>query len=553
MLELRPYQREAIEAVDAAFEAVDSTLLVASVGAGKTLMQAGFIQRVIGKFPKARFVCAVHTRELVRQNFEALLRVWPFCPAGINSAALGRRDTHSQVLFCSIQSVYKAAKKIGWCDCLIVDEAHLISPKGTTMYRQFIEELRAINPDMRILGMSGTPYRLDTGLLTEGGDALFQSVAYEIGVAQLIDEGYLTRPISKGTATTLDVSGVHLRGGDYIAGELERAVNKTEITEAAVNEIIQYGNGRRAWIVFAAGVDHATEIRDAMRRHGVSCEMVEGNTHAAERNRIIQDYKAGHIRCLTNVNVLSIGFDYPGIDLVALMRPTQSPALYIQQVGRGLRLSPGKSDCLILDFARVVSTLGPIDAVRIKKPGTGEGDAPIRVCPECQSINHASARTCVDCGHEFPEPEVKVHATAADAPVLSTEAATWRPVSSRNFYLHQKTGKPDGIKVVYLCGVTGINEWLGPAHTGYFKTKTNKWWLTHGGQRPFPTTAMEFLERQRELLPTAEIKVAPNQTNPRYWDVKDTRASSAHNPLPACNANTPEPDWMKELDDAIPF
>lgn len=547
MLQLRPYQSAAIEAVDAELKSVDSTLLVASVGAGKTLMQAGFIQRVIGNYPEARFVCAVHTRELVKQNFDAMVKVLPFCPAGINSAALGQRSTHAQILFCSIQSVYKLAQKIGWVDCLIIDEAHLVSPKGTTMYRQFITELRAINPNMRILGMSGTPFRLDMGMLTDGEDPLFKSIAYEIGIAQLIDEGFLTRPISKGTATTFDVSGVHTRGGEYIAGELERAVNKAEITEAAVDEIIRYGADRRAWIAFAAGVDHAAEIRDAMRRRGVTSEMVEGNMPAAERNRVIAAYKAGRIRCLTNVNVLSIGFDYPGIDLVALMRPTKSPALYIQQCGRGLRLAPGKETCLILDFANVVRTLGPIDDVQIKRPGKGEGEAPIRICPECQCINHAAARECIECGHEFPEPEVKVQAVAADLPILSKGEATWRTVSKRRFDYHEGKGeKPPSVRVTYFCGLTQMREWLCPQHSGYAKAKAHKWWLHHGGQRPLPASVMEWLERQNELAGTAEISVRPDG---KYWTIVDHRVGAANdNERAADNDN-----WNEELDDSIPF
>lgn len=548
-LALRPYQSEAIDAIDAELEAVDSTLLVASVGAGKTIMQAAFIQRIIAKYPEARFVCAVHTRELVKQNYEALVRAWPFCPAGLNSAALGRRDTRAQILFCSIQSVYKQAKQIGWTDCLIVDECHLISPKGTTMYRQFIDELRAINPDMRILGMSGTPFRLDTGLLTDGDDPLFKTIAYDIGPAKLIEEGYLTRPISKGMATSFDVTGVHMRGGDYIAGELEKAVNKSEITEAAVEEIIRYGHDRKAWIAFAAGVDHAGEIRDAMQRRGVTAEMVEGNMSASERVRVIEAYKAGKIRCLTNVNVLSIGFDYPAIDLIAMMRPTKSPALYIQQIGRGLRLAPGKKDVLVLDFARVVQTLGPIDAVEIKKPGKGEGEAPIRICPECDCINHASVRKCVDCGHEFPEPEVKVHAVAADVPILSKGEATWRTITNRTFRYHEgKNGKPPSVKCTYRQGLTQFNEWLCPEHTGFAQSKAHRWWSAHGGQRPFPQTVIEWLDRQNELVETAEISVRPDG---KYWSVVAHRPAAA-NAIPPTAAND-NVDWEAEMGDAIPF
>ncbi|MDX1032805.1 DEAD/DEAH box helicase [Sinorhizobium medicae] len=552
-LQFRPYQSDAIEAIDAELEQVDSTLLVASVGAGKTLMQAGFIQRVIGKFPEARFVCAVHTRELVSQNFNALIRIWPFAPAAINSAALGQRNTRAQILFCSIQSVYSKAQQIGWTDCLIVDEAHLISPKGTTMYRQFIDELRAINPDMRILGMSGTPYRMDTGELTEGDGALFKSVAYNVGVGQLIEEGYLTRPISKGTATTFDVSGVHMRGGDYIAGELERAVNKSHITDAAVDEIIRLGHDRKSWIAFCAGVDHAREVRNAMRERGVSCEMVEGTMDAGTRKRTIEAYCRGEIRCLTNVNVLSIGFDYPAIDLVALMRPTKSPALYVQQVGRGLRLSPGKKDCLVLDFANVVRTLGPVDDVQIKRPGKGSGEAPIRICPDCECINHASARVCIDCGHEFPEPEIKVNAVADDVPILSKGEAESRVVRSRTFLVHPgKDGKPDSVKVNYLCGMKTFPEWVCPAHKGFPKTRADRYWLAHGGQRPFPATPLEWLERQGELAETAEIQVKPNG---KYWDIVShivgERTASNDNTPPPANDNRRNLEW--ELEDGIPF
>lgn len=550
-LQFRPYQSEAIEAIDAELERVDSTLLVASVGAGKTLMQAGFIQRVIGKYPDARFVCAVHTRELVSQNFNALIRIWPFADAGINSAALGQRRTKNQILFCSIQSVYSKAAEIGWVDCLIVDEAHLISPKSNTMFRQFIDALRAINPDMRILGMSGTPFRMDMGDLTEGDDALFKSIAYSIGPGQLIDEGYLTRPISKGTATTFDVTGVHTRGGEYIAGELERAVNVQHITDAAVEEVIRYGHGRKSWIAFCAGVDHAREVRDAMRLRGISCEMVEGTMDAGSRKRTIEAYTRGEIRCLTNVNVLSIGFDYPAIDLVALMRPTKSPALYIQQVGRGLRLAPGKKDCLVLDFANVVRTLGPIDDVQIKKPGKGTGEAPIRICPQCECINHASVRACVDCGLEFPEPEIKVNAIADDVPIISTAPAEPRIVRKRTFWNHPgKDGKPDSVKTVFTVGMSQINKWYAPQAGGRAKADSDRFWDAHRGKRPFPKTALEWLERQNELVATKEIFVRPAG---KFWNVEGYTPANDNVPAAANDNGRPATKLAAVMADDIPF
>lgn len=538
---LRPYQEEAVSAVIKEFDAVESTLLVASVGAGKTIMQAAFIQRMIAGFPDARFVCAVHTRELVTQNYKALVDAWPFCPAGINSAALGQRDTRSQVLFCSIQSVYKLAAVIGWVDCLIIDECHLISPKSTTMYRKFIDELRTINPDLRILGMSGTPYRMDSGMLVDAEDTLFKTVAFDVGVGRLIDDGFLVPPVSKVTDTKFDVSGVHTRGGEYISGELERAVNKADVTESAVAEVIKFGlaEGRKSWLAFCAGVQHAADVRDAFIRQGISCAMVEGAMDAGERRRTLDAYKRGEIRCLTNVNVLSIGFNHPPTDLLALMRPTKSPALYVQQVGRGLRLSPGKKNCRVLDFAGVVSDLGPIDAVQIRQPGKGQGEAPIRICPECQCINHAAARVCIDCGFEFPESDKPKHKASADiTPILSTAPPVWHAVTGRTFREHPpKPGKPPSVRVDYRLGMNVQKDYLCPAHGGGAAAKACRYWKDHSGRLPYPKTATEWLDRADELLITAEISTAPSKSNPKYINVVGWRAGSAQAEPTADNDN----------------
>lgn len=551
-IELRPYQRSAVDAVRAELDDVDSTLLVASVGAGKTIMQAAFIQEMIADYPGARFVCAVHTRELVAQNYGALLRAWPFAPAGVNSAALGRRDTHSQILFCSIGSVYKHAERIGWTDCLIIDECHLISPKSTTMYRQFIDALRAINPDLRILGMSGTPYRMDSGMLTECEDALFKSVAYEVGIGELIEQGFLAPPISKHTSVTFDLTGVHTRGGEYIASEAEAAVNKDEITSAAVEEIIRFGRGedRKSWLAFCAGVDHAEAVRAEFVRQGVSCAMVEGNMPAGERSRTLEAYKRGDIRCLTNVNVLSIGFDHPPTDLIALMRPTKSPSLYVQQVGRGLRLAPGKENCRVLDFAGVVATLGPVDDVQIKRPGKGAGEAPIRLCPQCECINHAAAKVCIDCGFEFPESDKPKHAASADiVPILSTAEPVWQRVTGRTFREHisKDPAKPPSVRCDYRLGLSTQREWLCPQHTGYAKSKADRYWAKHGGARPFPVSVNEWLERAAELAPTLEIRLKPAG---KYQDVIDWRPGGANDnyePVPLKRA------VGYDIDDSIPF
>lgn len=537
-IQLRPYQREAVDAVKAELETVDSTLLVASVGAGKTIMQAAFIQDVLADYPDTRFICAVHTRELVQQNAQAMYDLMPWADVGVNSAALGQRKTNSQILFCSVQSVFRDVAKLGYADALIIDECHLISKNSDAMYHALINGLRELNPDLRILGMSGTPYRMDSGYLTGGDDPLFKTVAYEFGLGQAIEAGFLVPPSGKQTAVTFDTTGVHTRAGDFITSELSRAVNQEAITREAVAEIVRYGADRKAWICFCVDVEHAVAVRDEMRRQGVTCETVEGAMDAGSRKRILAAYKAGEIRCLTNVNVLSIGFNHPPIDLIALMRPTKSCALYVQQVGRGLRLSPGKTNCLVLDYGNVVRTLGPVDLVKPREPGKGTGEAPVRVCPECFEINYASARQCVCCGHEFEIEEKPLHeARAAELPILSTAQAEWIPVRRRQFKYHEKLGGIPSVRAEFTSGLTLYKTWLCPQHTGFAKQKCDRWWSQHGGALPFPSSVDEFLSRAGELRETAEISIKP-QAGSKYWDVVGFKPAAANDNVPvASNGN----------------
>lgn len=549
-IQLRPYQREAVDAVKAELETVDSTLLVASVGAGKTIMQAAFIQDTIEDYPDARFICAVHTRELVQQNAQAMYDLMPWADVGVNSAALGSRKTNSQILFCSVQSVFRDVAKLGYADALIIDECHLISKNSDAMYHALINGLRELNPDLRILGMSGTPYRMDSGYLTSGDDPLFKTIAYEFGLGQAIEAGFLVPPSGKQTAITFDTTGVHTRAGDYVTSELSRAVNQEAITREAVSEIVRYGADRKAWICFCVDVEHAIAVRNEMRRQGVTCETVEGAMDAGSRKRILAAYKAGEIQCLTNVNVLSIGFNHPPIDLIALMRPTKSCALYVQQVGRGLRLSPGKTNCLVLDYGNVVRTLGPVDLVKPREPGKGQGEAPVRVCPNCFEINYASARQCVCCGHEFEIEEKPLHEAKADhLPILSTQTE-WLPVRSRKFRYHEKLGGLPSVRVEFASGLTTYKTWLCPQHTGFAKSKADRWWRQHGGQTPFPNSVDEWLSRESELVGTAEFAIKPKPGS-KYFDVVDFKPGAANDNAPsASNDNRRLADI---LDDDVPF
>ena len=333
MINLRYYQDEAKQAVmNFWVQGGGNPLIDLATGTGKSMVIASMVQDLLRDYPTFRVLMLTHVKELVQQNFMALLRVWPDAPAGIYSAGLNRRDVHHRITFASIQSVYNKASQLGRRDLILIDEAHLVPLKGEGMYRRLLDDLYAINRDARVAGLTATPYRLDTGRLDEGDTRLFDQVVYSYGIAKGIEDGFLSPLISKATAARIDVSEVKRRGGEFVPASLEGAADA--VTQEAVSEIADLGANRKSWLVFCAGVKHALNVRDAIRASGFSCETVSGETPSGERDNIIRRFRAGEIRCLTNANVLTTGFDVPQVDLVAMLRPTLSTSLYVQIVGR---------------------------------------------------------------------------------------------------------------------------------------------------------------------------------------------------------------------------
>jgi DNA repair protein RadD len=530
MLTLRPYQRHAIDATYAYWEkGGGNPLIVLPTGAGKSLVAAQFVREIVEMNPKNRVCVVTHVKELIEQNFRELINLWPGAPAGINSAGIGRRDTRSRILFCGIQSVFNKTHLIGAFDVILVDEAHMIPRSSDTSYGRFIAEQKAANPEVRVIGLTATPFRLDSGRLDKGKDALFDDIVYDAKISDLIAEGYLSPLISKATAQTLDVSGVAKRGGDFVPGALEAAIDKDWITRAAAQEIVTMGASRRAWLAFCAGVSHAEHVRDAIREHGVTCETVTGDTEPGIRARYIRDFKSGHIRCLTSVMVLGTGFNVPHVDLVALLRPTQSAGLFIQQVGRGFRLAPQKFDCLVLDFAGNVRRHGPVDAVSVTggpggTDGTAkEGDVRAKECPTCATLVALNTRTCPVCAHEWPPLADKPkHEARADASVaiLSTEPPAWVPVEDVRFFRHDKPGSHPTLRVEYGSGMSVYRQWLCFEHDpGFALTKAHQWWRQMAGTAP-PATVDEALERAGEINPPDEVRVKPNG---KYFEIVGLR------------------------------
>lgn len=499
---LRGYQNRSIEDLYAWFgRNSGNPCMVLPTGAGKSLIVAALCKDALQNWPDTRVLMLCHVMELIEQNAEKMRTIWPNAPMGIYSASIGRRQLDEPITFAGIQSVRNRAAEIGHVDLVIIDECHLVSHKNEGGYRILIQNLQVINPELRVIGLTATPYRMGHGLITDD-PALFDDLLESVTIEELIHKGYLHPLRSKLTKERLSTDGVKKRGGDYIESELQAAVDTSEHNLAVVDEVIKLAEDRRHWLFFCAGVDHAHHIRDQLLARGVIAETVTGATPKKERARIIADFKAGRIQALTNANVLTTGFDFPGIDLIAMLRPTMSPGLYMQMAGRGLRPKEHTDHCLVLDFAGVVETHGPITNVRTPRKSTGsEGDAPVKVCENCDELCHLSAKICPACGHPFPEKEesdLKLH----DIDIMGSQGSemavttwAWRHHTSR------ASGK-EMLKVTYYGVLSDppITEYFPVLHDGY------------AGQKAVRSLA-ELAQKSGICIAGVEFQEMPNAMN----------------------------------------
>lgn len=518
MLELRPYQQEAVEAIYRHLrERDDNPCVVIPTGGGKTPVMAHVCKDAVARW-KGRVMILAHVKELLEQTRGKLHLVAPemWMKTGVYSAGLKSRDTEHPIIVAGIQSVYKRACELGAFDLIIIDEAHMIPPDGDGMYRTFLEDARKVNPNVRLIGLTATPFRMKSGMICEPENIL-NHVCYEIGVKELIVQGYLCPLITKASREKVDTSGLHVRAGEFVAGEVEDLMNTDDRVESACQEIVEQTRNRRSVLIFAAGVGHGQNIAGVLREKcGAQAGTVFGDTLDFERDRVLSEFKQGELKYLVNVNVLTTGFDAPNIDCVAMVRPTLSPGLYYQMVGRGFRLNPGKENCLVLDFGGNVLRHGPVDAIRIREVGrNGNGEAPAKECPQCRSLIAAAYSVCPDCGYEFPQKERRKHdGSASTEGILSGQVMTTEfPVQEVRYFVHQKRGAPDDaprtMRVEYRIGFNDHqSEWVCFEHTGWAKKKAEQWWRRRS-HASVPESADEAVARAEDgaLARTRSITV----------------------------------------------
>ncbi|UAB69212.1 DEAD/DEAH box helicase [Vibrio sp. SCSIO 43132] len=356
MYTLRPYQADSVKAVVHYFRKNSSpAVIVLPTGAGKSLVIAE-----LARLAKGRVLVLAHVKELVEQN-HAKYEGYGL-QGSVYSAGLGRKETDQQVVFASVQSVVRNLDAFAnQFSLLVIDECHRVPDNTNSSYRKVISHVQSINPGIKVLGLTATPYRLGMGwiyqyhtrgLVRSEEPRFFRDCIFELPIRYLLDEGFLT-PAKMVDAPVLSYDFSKLKPastGRYKESEMDMVIEQSKrATPQIVQQIIHHAEQRHGVMIFAATVRHAQEILSILPEDQSS--IVIGDTETKERDSIIQAFKNRDIKFLVNVSVLTTGFDAPHVDLIAILRPTESVSLYQQIVGRGLRLSEGKTECLVLDYA----------------------------------------------------------------------------------------------------------------------------------------------------------------------------------------------------------
>lgn len=486
MMQLRDYQSEAVEAVFGSFRLGQNPLVVLPTGAGKSLVIAEICRRVVNDYGR-RAVVLQHRKELIEQNAAKI----PF-PVGLYSAGLNRRQVNEAVVLAGIQSVYSKAIEFGRRHLVIIDEAHLVASEG--MFNTFLTDLATVNPDLRIVGLTATPFRTGEGSLVGN---LWSTIAYEAKIPRLIADGYLCPITNQPSALKYDTSSLHIRGGEFIESELQSLFDDNSKVSAAAEEIKSSTADRKSVIVFCSGVNHAFHVAEQ-----IGGQVIHGGSLPLERSSLIEAFKSGQLKYLVNCDVLTTGFDAPNIDAVVILRATMSAGLFVQMAGRGFRKHPAKSNCLILDFGNNIQRHGPLDAIDFGKVkiATTEGVAPEKACPNCNEAVATGTRVC-ECGFIFPKPQLN-HETEADTSSAVLAKPQRFTVRDWVFSRHDKKEIPS-LRVTYQTSGnigTTIDEWVCLEHDGFAGAKALAWWEEHSNSD---------LEAWVELL--AEIKDSPDK------------------------------------------
>ena len=515
---LRDYQIDALNVIHNDLQSMNNVLLSAIMGAGKTVICSRLVNRYFFE-TKRRFLILNHKQELVEQfhkTFKEKTDI-PMEEIGICCAALKQKDIEKRLTIGTIQTFINQVYDYTGCDLLIIDEVHRVEIGTGSQYDQIILHLQTLNPNLRILGVTATPFRLSTGFCygnKNNKDVLFEKLNHQIKYAELKEKGYLVPlrgEISIDDSYYSDIENNVKISGDYVIQDVSDVMTRTIHIDSAVNGIKEYCQGFKHICVFCCTIEHAEILKNMLNSAGEQATTIHSKLTDIERSINMQSWKTGKTRIMTSINILVEGFDFPPLDCLVFARPTLSAALFLQGIGRLLRPSPdtGKTEGFLLDLTDNTQRFGTdLDNIKIKIPYSVEKKIQeeqekslTKTCPECDAECFKSLMTC-ECGYIFQEI-ASISPDKVNTESVVFETAPPPPpeiydIGFVEFHLHHKKGKPDSIRVEYhnnnIINSRICSEWLCFEHGGYATQKALQWWDKMTDTNIIPETSEQALE-----------------------------------------------------------
>lgn len=465
---LRPYQQEIISEATAAMWAGKSPLISAPTGSGKSLIGAVLLRQFAKTDKPMAGISLAHVKEIVSQNARAYSDFYPGRSTSLYSAGLGEKALSGEIVFAGVQSFVKIHHDdvrlgLGAPEIMVIDECHRISPDESSMYRKVLDFWSGWHLH-RLVGMSATPYRLDGKSIYGEAESLFDTLIDGVSIARLQDEGYLAPLIGIGSRAGVKTDGVHVRGGDFVIGELEEVATEPDCVRRVCEAIVHHAEGRNKILVFSVSIAHAQVLAEELTRRGCRADWVSGQLSMDRRDERIDAFRSGENRALVNCAVLTTGFDCPEIDCIAMVRPTQSKGLFVQCIGRGLRIAEGKANCKLIDLGGNISRHTPIDGL-----------------PEEKTIDEQAMDQEKDMQNRMAkERQVRFRLDYGD-PMANTEVRELRVFDLR-MQVEQNKKNPgiDQIRVTYKTDIGPILIWLLPEHSGWARWHSSRWFARRG-------------------------------------------------------------------------
>lgn len=396
---LRPYQLDAIDAVWSELHNSSTALCVAPTGSGKTETFMAFIDKAIKS--KADFKCVVLLNKitLLDQTFKRMSKYFKDTKISIYSGSKNLKDSSGQIIISTIQSVYD--HKIDGLNLIIIDEAHNMNFEDGR-YSSFI----ALNKHdkLKTIGFTATPFRSDGYIF--GEDKFFKTISYKKDIKESIDEGHLVTPTMKRTDNQFDISKLRTKMGEYLQSDVDKLTSDLSKVKLQVKEALERSQGRKKIVWACASINHCNDVTQMINSISSDAVCIHSKMSMDDRLNAQREFEIGSARHLVFVTIVSEGWDHPPIDCIVLMRPIRSPVLYVQTVGRGLRPFRDKVNLLVLDFGKVVETLGGIDNPHIgeKRSGKKLDKLMMKFCKGCLEYLAIQTKTCPVCGYEFISP-----------------------------------------------------------------------------------------------------------------------------------------------------